>query len=143
MTFQTEQPANIADVRKEAAQFGLSDAVIQAAATRSTAASRSSRSSPSRSARQKQRQVVDGFENEFDANVGGAERLGELQRGDPAQRDPRHDRLFLLITIYIAFRFQWRFAVPILRTIANDGLIAVGIYSLRPEVFPCRRSRRS
>jgi SecD/SecF fusion protein len=37
---------------------------------------------------------------------------------------------FLLITIYIAFRFQWRFAVPILRTIANDGLIAVGIYSL-------------
>src|SRR5918999_709856 len=37
---------------------------------------------------------------------------------------------FALITAYIAFRFQWRFAVPILRTIANDGLIALGIYSL-------------
>jgi preprotein translocase subunit SecF len=36
---------------------------------------------------------------------------------------------FLLITIYIAARFQWRFAVPILRTIVNDGLIAIGIYS--------------
>ena len=26
---------------------------------------------------------------------------------------------FLLITIYVAFRFEWRFAVPILRTIVN------------------------
>jgi predicted RND superfamily exporter protein len=37
---------------------------------------------------------------------------------------------FLLITLYISLRFEWRFAVPILRTIANDGLIALGIYSL-------------
>jgi SecD/SecF fusion protein len=37
---------------------------------------------------------------------------------------------FLLITVYITIRFQWRFAVPILRTIVNDGLIALGIYSL-------------
>jgi SecD/SecF fusion protein len=36
---------------------------------------------------------------------------------------------FVLITIYISLRFQWRFAVPILRTIVNDGLIAIGIYS--------------
>jgi SecD/SecF fusion protein len=36
---------------------------------------------------------------------------------------------FILITIYISLRFQWRFAVPILRTIVNDGLIAIGIYS--------------
>ena len=36
---------------------------------------------------------------------------------------------FVLITIYISLRFQWRFAVPILRTIVNDGLIALGIYS--------------
>jgi SecD/SecF fusion protein len=37
---------------------------------------------------------------------------------------------FILISIYISLRFQWRFAVPILRTIGNDGIIAVGIYSL-------------
>jgi SecD/SecF fusion protein len=37
---------------------------------------------------------------------------------------------FILISIYISLRFQWRFAVPILRTILNDGIIAVGIYSL-------------
>jgi SecD/SecF fusion protein len=36
---------------------------------------------------------------------------------------------FILITIFISVRFQWRFAVPIIRTIVNDGLIAIGIYS--------------
>jgi SecD/SecF fusion protein len=36
---------------------------------------------------------------------------------------------FVLITIYISLRFEWRFAVPIIRTIVNDGLIAIGIYS--------------
>ena len=36
---------------------------------------------------------------------------------------------FVLIAGYVAIRFQWRFAVPILRTIVNDGLIAIGIYS--------------
>ena len=128
MTFQTEQPANIADVRKEAAQFGLSDAVIQGRGDRSTAASRSSRSSPSRSARQSSGKVVDGFENEFDAtsavrNVSAS--FSEVLRSAILAMIVS----FLLITIYIAFRFQWRFAVPILRTIANDGLIAVGIYS--------------
>jgi SecD/SecF fusion protein len=37
---------------------------------------------------------------------------------------------FLLISVYIALRFQWRFAVPILRTLFNDILITVGFYAL-------------
>jgi SecD/SecF fusion protein len=37
---------------------------------------------------------------------------------------------FLLISLYVSARFEWRFAVPILRTIVNDGLIAIGVYSL-------------
>ena len=37
---------------------------------------------------------------------------------------------FVLISIYITFRFQWRFAVPILRTLFNDILITLGVYSL-------------
>jgi SecD/SecF fusion protein len=37
---------------------------------------------------------------------------------------------FVLITLYITFRFQWRFAIPILRTFANDILITLGVYSL-------------
>jgi SecD/SecF fusion protein len=37
---------------------------------------------------------------------------------------------FALIMLYISLRFQWRFAVPILRTLFSDILITLGIYSL-------------
>ena len=37
---------------------------------------------------------------------------------------------FLLIAIYISFRFQWRFAMPIVRTLFNDILITLGVYAL-------------
>ena len=37
---------------------------------------------------------------------------------------------FLLISVYIALRFQWRFAIPILRTLFNDILVTVGVYAL-------------
>jgi SecD/SecF fusion protein len=37
---------------------------------------------------------------------------------------------FALIALYITFRFQWRFAIPILRTLFNDILITLGVYSL-------------
>ena len=37
---------------------------------------------------------------------------------------------FLLIALYITLRFQWRFAIPIMRTLFNDILITLGVYSL-------------
>ena len=36
---------------------------------------------------------------------------------------------FALIMLYISLRFQWRFAVPILRTLFSDILITLGIYA--------------
>src|SRR4051794_13917143 len=37
---------------------------------------------------------------------------------------------FALISVYISLRFQWRFAVPILRSLFNDILITLGVYAL-------------
>ena len=37
---------------------------------------------------------------------------------------------FALIAVYIALRFQWRFAIPILRTLFNDILVTIGVYAL-------------
>jgi SecD/SecF fusion protein len=37
---------------------------------------------------------------------------------------------FALIAVYVSMRYQWRFAVPILRTLFNDVLITVGIYAV-------------
>jgi SecD/SecF fusion protein len=37
---------------------------------------------------------------------------------------------FLLIAIYVTFRYRWRFAVPILRTLLNDIPIVGGVYAI-------------
>jgi SecD/SecF fusion protein len=37
---------------------------------------------------------------------------------------------FILIALYVTLRYQWRFAVPILRTLLNDIPIALGVYSI-------------
>ena len=36
----------------------------------------------------------------------------------------------LLISLYIGFRFEWKFAVPILIALAHDLLITSGVYAL-------------
>jgi SecD/SecF fusion protein len=37
---------------------------------------------------------------------------------------------FALIALYVTLRYQWRFAVPILRTLVNDVLITLGAYAI-------------
>ena len=37
---------------------------------------------------------------------------------------------FILIALYVTLRYQWRFAVPILRTLLNDIPIALGVYAI-------------
>jgi SecD/SecF fusion protein len=37
---------------------------------------------------------------------------------------------FGLIALYVTSRYEWRFAVPILRTLFNDVLITLGIYAI-------------
>jgi SecD/SecF fusion protein len=37
---------------------------------------------------------------------------------------------FALIALFVTLRYQWRFAVPILRTLVNDVLITLGVYAV-------------
>jgi SecD/SecF fusion protein len=37
---------------------------------------------------------------------------------------------FALIALFVTLRYQWRFAVPILRTLVNDVLITLGVYAI-------------
>ena len=37
---------------------------------------------------------------------------------------------FVLIALYVTFRYRWRFAVPILRTLLNDIPIMLGVYAI-------------
>ena len=36
----------------------------------------------------------------------------------------------LLISLYIGFRFEWKFAVPVLIALAHDLLITAGVYAI-------------
>jgi SecD/SecF fusion protein len=129
MTFVTEQGADIADVRSEARRLGLGDAVIQGRGDEVDGKFSEFQVKTEPLTQAEQREAVTAMETEFDASSSvrnvSASFSEEILRGAILAMLVS----FLLITIYIAFRFQWRFAVPILRTIVNDGLIAIGIYS--------------
>jgi SecD/SecF fusion protein len=130
MTFQSQTPVDVAEVRKEAARFNLGDAVIQGRGNEVDGGFKEFQIKSEPLSAAEQRDVVTDMENKFEASSAvrnvSASFSEEILRGAILAMIVS----FLLITIYIAFRFEWRFAVPILRTIANDGLIAVGIYSL-------------
>ena len=132
VTFTTSEPVQIEAVRDEAATIGQADAAIlgrgeQAANGGYTEFTfRSESLEPA-----EQTRLTQAFEREFDAEAGGV-RTVSASFSDQILRGAILALIvsFLLITIYVAIRFEWRFAVPILRTIVNDGLIALGVYSI-------------
>jgi SecD/SecF fusion protein len=132
LTFTTAQPEQLADVREAAAEIGREDADIFGLGEKASNGGYtefSFRSEPLDPAEQKT--LLTALEREFDAASAGVRNVSasfseQILRGAILALIVS----FLLITIYISFRFEWRFAVPILRTIVNDGLIALGVYSI-------------
>ncbi len=133
MTLETQQPTDVEAVRQKVEGLGVGDAVVQG----------------------RGQELAGGRYEEFQIKtepLTNAEQIrltGQLETGEVSGqvegvrnvsasfseqilRGAIYSVLisFLLITIYITLRFQWRFALPILRTIVNDGVIALGIYSL-------------
>jgi SecD/SecF fusion protein len=132
LTYATPRPVQVADVREEVAKVGRANAVIQGRGEE--AANGGFREFQIKSEplpREQVNSLTAALEERFDATSRGQRSVS----ASFSQQILRNAILaiivsFALITIYITFRFQWRFAVPILRTIANDGLIALGVYSL-------------
>jgi SecD/SecF fusion protein len=131
LTLQTQRPTNVADVRSEVEGLRLGSSVVQGTGEEVSGGFRSFqvRSEPLSNA--EQRRLTSTLESELQGQVEGVRNVS-ASFSRQILRGAIYAILisFLLITVYISFRFQWRFAVPILRTIANDGLIALGVYSL-------------
>jgi SecD/SecF fusion protein len=132
LTLQANRPTEVSTVREEIEQLGLSGAVVQGRG-QEVAGGRFEefqiKTEPLSTAEQTR------LTGQLEADVGGqveGVRNVSASFSEQIMRGAIYSILisFVLITIYISLRFQWRFAVPILRTIANDGLIALGIYSL-------------
>jgi SecD/SecF fusion protein len=132
LTFTTPQAQQLADVREAAASIGQEDAAILGRGEQAPDGGYSEfvfRSEPLEPSQQQA--LIQTLEREFDADAAGARNVSasfseQILRGAILALIVS----FLLITLYVSFRFEWRFAVPILRTIVNDGLIALGVYSI-------------
>ena len=132
ITFQTTQPIALTDVREQAANIGQGGAQIQGTGeSLSGERYREFRLRTESLPQSEQAELTRGLRSTFDTEALNVRNVS-ASFSDQILRSAIYAILlsFLLITIYITLRFEWRFAVPILRTIANDGLIALGIYSL-------------
>jgi SecD/SecF fusion protein len=131
LTFETQEPVELAAVRDEIGTLGLAGAVIQGRGD----------SGPNESYQEfqiktealetaEQRRLVNTIEREFDTEVSA--RNVSASFSEQILRSAIYAIIasFVLIAIYVSLRFEWRFAVPILRTIVNDAAIAIGVYAV-------------
>ena len=131
ITLETQRPTNVADVRTEADRLGVGTTVVQGLGKEVSGGFREFQIKTEPLNAAEQTRLTATLESDLSGQVQGVRNVS-ASFSRQILRGAIYAILisFLLITIYITLRFQWRFAVPILRTIANDGLIALGIYSL-------------
>jgi SecD/SecF fusion protein len=131
MTYATQRPLEVAEVRDAMRTIGHSDAVIQGRGEEVVGGGFREVTIRAEPLELPEVQEINGaMLQEFNAQPRGVRNVS-ASFSEQILRGAIYAVLisFVLITIYISLRFQWRFAVPILRTIVNDGLIALGIYS--------------
>jgi SecD/SecF fusion protein len=129
--FTTPRPTSVEDVRSTASTVVPTNAVVQGRGEATGDAYTSFQIRTESLSPAEQAELERTLEQELDAEVEGIRNVS----GSFSSQIARGAILsivvsFVLISIYITFRFQWRFAVPILRTLFNDILITLGIYSL-------------
>ena len=132
ITFKTPTAVSLEKVRAEAGSIGRADAVIQGRG--STTGTDSYKSFQVRT-----RTLTNAESQEFESGLQkavGAQAFGAKSVSASFGRQIARSAIFaifvslLLITIYVSFRFQWKFAVPVLVALAHDVAIAVGVYAL-------------
>ena len=129
--FRTAEPTALEDVRNQAAELGLADAVIQGRGEAENGEyTRFQIRSESLTVEESER-----FEQELTEAV-GATNFSEQTVSESFGRQIANNALLailvslLLIVAYISFRFQWKYSVGVLVALAHDVLITVGFYAL-------------
>jgi SecD/SecF fusion protein len=131
ITFETEEPTALEDVRSEAAKIGQSGAVIQgrgeSVSGRYTSFSIRTETLTQPEQNQLQRELARSIE---------ATAFGATSVSESFGRQILNAALLailvslLLIVAYISFRFQWKFSIGVVVALAHDILITVGVYAL-------------
>jgi SecD/SecF fusion protein len=131
LTFKTPQPHAVEDVRREAASVGLGDAVIQGRGALQNGGYTSFQMRTESLSLQTQNDLQDTIKSQLNATSIGVKNVSAsfsktILKGAIIA-------IFvslLLIVAYVALRFEFKFAVPVLTALVHDILITLGIYSL-------------
>jgi SecD/SecF fusion protein len=131
LDFSTPRPVALDDVRSEMQRLGHADDQLQGRGERTPGDQyREFRIKTESLEQSEQRQLSNGLKNRFDGSITGFRDVSESFSSQIVKGAIYAIVLsFVLIAIYITIRFEWRFSVPILRTLLNDVLVTVGIYS--------------
>jgi SecD/SecF fusion protein len=131
LAFKTPQPHSVEDVRNEASSLGLSDAVIQGRGK--------SQNGNYTQFQMRTKSLSLNQQNDLQTAVKsklGATSVGVKNVSASFSRQILKSALIavvvslLLIVAYVAWRFEFKFAVPVLTALVHDIFITVGIYSV-------------
>jgi SecD/SecF fusion protein len=130
--FSTDTPTSLSDVRTQVAAIGQEGAVVQGRGeseggdlyTRFQVRTESL-------TREEQTNLTDALTQEVEATIENVRSVSaSFSRQILEGAIVAILVSFGLIALYVTTRYEWRFAVPILRTLFNDVLITLGIYAV-------------
>ncbi|MCW2953942.1 MAG: protein-export rane protein SecD, partial [Conexibacter sp.] len=131
VTTNLVKPASESDLRGVLSGFGASDAKIQRVANKQLGPNvvqiSTAKLQPSK---------VSSLRAKLDARFGGTTNFSSSSVGPTFGQTVANSAIIaiiaslLVISAYIALRFQWKFAVPVLIALMHDLLITTGVYAL-------------
>jgi SecD/SecF fusion protein len=131
VSFKTPQAHSVQDVRNEAAALGLGNAVIQGRGTVENGDYKEFQLRTESLASQTQNDLQDALQTKFQATSVGVKNVSAS-----FSRQILKSALIaiivslFLIVAYVAWRFEFKFAVPVLTALVHDIFITLGIYSV-------------
>jgi SecD/SecF fusion protein len=132
ISFQTSTPQPISKVRQQMSDIGHGDAVVQGRGAQTGAESFASYQIRTKTLNQVEQT---GLQRDLDSAV-GAKAFGIKSVSSSFGRQIAKDAILailfslFLVVLYIAIRFDLKFAVPVIIAMVHDVLITVGVYSI-------------
>jgi SecD/SecF fusion protein len=132
VTFKTQQPQPIGDVRSQVASIGKAGSIVQGTGKRFGSESYKGFQIRMRSlTRAEQAKLTAALQDKVGASAEGVKNVS-ASFGRQIARGAVIAVIFslLLVVLYIAVRFDLKFAVPVIVAMIHDVVICVGVYSL-------------
>jgi SecD/SecF fusion protein len=132
VTFKTRQPQPIGDVRSQVAEIGKAGSIVQGKGKRFGAESYESYQIRMRSlTRPEQAKLTNDLRDRLGAYAEGTKNVS-ASFGRQIARSAVIAIIFslFLVVLYIAVRFDLKFAIPVILAMVHDVVVCVGVYSL-------------